>query len=215
MELTTHQIQRVENYLKHKGIYYEDIKIEILDHFLSDIEDQMYNNISFEDAFTNSKLKWLPHLTYSSSFHTGYAYSKPKFVIEKLKTFVKYNNYKIYGITLLLILGIKLNKFEIVVPHSSIVRAIVDGWILFTSAAIIISYIFILLKKVKTSYRFIFETQILGYLFFPLFMRGSNFLKNGNADLFDISIILYSIVIVHFAVKVFRKHLEFIKTDIA
>ncbi len=215
MELTTLQIQRVENYLKHKGIYYEDIKIEILDHLLSDIEDQMHNKISFEDAFYNSTRKWDSLLIYSSSFHTGYAYSKPKFVIEKLKTFVKYNNYKIFSITILLILGIKLNKFEIAVPHASIVSTIVNGWFIFCSAAIIISYIFILLKKVKTSYRFVFETQILGYLFFPLFMRGSNFLKNGNADLFDLSMILYSIVIVHFAIKVFRKHLEFIKTNIA
>ena len=51
MELTKNQIHKVEQYLKHKNFDFVDLKIEVLDHIISDIEMKMSKSFSFENAF--------------------------------------------------------------------------------------------------------------------------------------------------------------------
>ncbi len=50
MELTKAQITEVEEYLKAKGVKYWDIRIEMLDHIATDIEQRMELESSFEEA---------------------------------------------------------------------------------------------------------------------------------------------------------------------
>ncbi len=50
MELTKAQITEVEEYLKAKGVKYWDIRIEMLDHIATNIEQQMELGNSFEEA---------------------------------------------------------------------------------------------------------------------------------------------------------------------
>jgi len=54
MELTKQQIQRIENRLIKNGVKYWDIRIEMLDHVVSDVEQRMQLGEKFEDAIQNS-----------------------------------------------------------------------------------------------------------------------------------------------------------------
>ena len=53
MELTTKQIQYIENRLKNEGVKYWDIRIEMLDHIVSDVEHQMQKGEKFHIAVQN------------------------------------------------------------------------------------------------------------------------------------------------------------------
>lgn len=53
MELSKEQIQSIENRLEKNGLKYWDIRIEILDHLVSDIENRMENAESYKSALEN------------------------------------------------------------------------------------------------------------------------------------------------------------------
>lgn len=73
MKLTTAQITYIDDYLKHHKVKYWDIRIELLDHIVSNVEDKMTQGLSFDDAmievhksFGNSmKMLWNTHTEYS------------------------------------------------------------------------------------------------------------------------------------------------------
>ncbi|SEC35008.1 hypothetical protein SAMN04489761_2747 [Tenacibaculum sp. MAR_2009_124] len=214
MELTTLQTQKIENYLDNKGIYYVDIRIEILDHLVTDIEFQLKNDVSFEKAFSESTMKWNSSLVDTSSYHIGYVYSKPKFVIEKLKTLIKWHNFKIMGV---LTLFIMIRPFIRPTPliSAELINKTLGYLIYFQSLLLLIGYAIILKSKIKTSYRFIYQSQILGYLFIPLVFTISPAAKNGNLDAAIFMFFSMSIFVFILGIKVFRKHLEFVKMNIA
>jgi hypothetical protein len=54
MELTIKQIQEIDNRLKNNGIKYWDIRIEMLDHVVTDIENRIGKGEELEKAITNS-----------------------------------------------------------------------------------------------------------------------------------------------------------------
>jgi hypothetical protein len=54
MELTKEQVQYIENRLQKNGIKYWDIKIEILDHIVSDIEKRLTVGELYKNALENS-----------------------------------------------------------------------------------------------------------------------------------------------------------------
>jgi len=54
MELTTKQIQEIDNRLKNNGIKYWDIRIEMLDHLVTDVENRIKKGEELEKAITNS-----------------------------------------------------------------------------------------------------------------------------------------------------------------
>ncbi|NCT10156.1 MAG: hypothetical protein GW772_08775 [Flavobacteriia bacterium] len=54
MEITKEQIQSIENRLEKNGLNYWDIRIEILDHLVSDIENRMEKGESYKSALESS-----------------------------------------------------------------------------------------------------------------------------------------------------------------
>ena len=54
MELTTKQIQYIENRLKNEEVKYWDIRIEMLDHIVTDVEHQLQKGEKFNTAVQNS-----------------------------------------------------------------------------------------------------------------------------------------------------------------
>ena len=54
MELTKEQIQYIENRLENEGVKYWDIRIEMLDHIVTDVENQMQKSEKFNIAVQNS-----------------------------------------------------------------------------------------------------------------------------------------------------------------
>ena len=94
MELTKAQIEKVENFLTAKNIIYVDIRLEILDHIVSDIENLMVKNYTFENAFKTTIIKWKNNFKETSSFYFGILYSESKLVIKKaVKMFKPFFSY--------------------------------------------------------------------------------------------------------------------------
>lgn len=65
MELTTEQVKKIDIHLKKMGIKYWDLRIEMIDHIVSNIEVDN-ESIDFEKAFKKSlnKLGWLGRLSH-------------------------------------------------------------------------------------------------------------------------------------------------------
>ncbi|MFD0777676.1 hypothetical protein ACFQZF_03215 [Flavobacterium myungsuense] len=63
MKLSQEQIAKIDEKLTLKGLVYEDIKLELLDHIASDTENVMTDKeIAFEIAFKDVFRKWKPQL---------------------------------------------------------------------------------------------------------------------------------------------------------
>src|SRR5574344_1829717 len=62
-QLTTEQLQFIENALidKCNFKYFDDVRLEVVDHIASEIEEEIQNNnISFNQAFVTIMTKWNP-----------------------------------------------------------------------------------------------------------------------------------------------------------
>lgn len=91
MQLTNQQIATIEQTLVLNGLVYNDIKLEVLDHIASEIEDRMnYEEVSFETVYTSVFKKWKSELQISSSYAwLGAFFEAPRFVVDKLVTYSK------------------------------------------------------------------------------------------------------------------------------
>jgi hypothetical protein len=68
MKLTTEQIAKIEETLVLNGVVYEDIKLELIDHIASDIEELMIKQgVDFETARINAFDKWKAQLRPTSN----------------------------------------------------------------------------------------------------------------------------------------------------
>ncbi len=66
------QIQHIESFLiKHYKLYYIDIRVEVLDHIVSEIEKLIVSNRTFEEAFILVIAKWDKDLKQSKWFYKG------------------------------------------------------------------------------------------------------------------------------------------------
>jgi len=162
MELSNEQIELVENYLNYKDITYVDLRVEVLDHIVSEIEDNMlHDNVTFQYAFTTAKQKWNPQLKETTSIFFGLGFSAPKIVIKKAKK-VYWKQYVLLFTSYFLpfILLTHFN-FKIQNPSEFSFFIIFKGIILVS----FVVFIFMLLtknNKIKTTYGFILKSQSLG-----------------------------------------------------
>ncbi|CAM1349491.1 hypothetical protein [Tenacibaculum insulae] len=199
MELTKKQIQEIDRYLNLKGVKFVDFRSEIIDHIVSQIEEEISKGKSFNSAFTYTKLKWDSQLRSSHSWIFGTGFIAPKIVITKAK--------KVFTTTFFISLVPLLIAF-IVVFNSKIALSKVTGHI--TIAAIVLLFtitLFYSLKisnsKKKTVYNFIVKTQFLNFIFLPIFL-----LTNPVTDFLNIGFLGY-MIITTYAVRLFYiKHQE-------
>ena len=184
MELTKEQIQRIEHYLNAKNITYIDIRLEILDHIISDIETKMIKeNLDFETAFYNVTVKWNHHLKETSSWYFGVAFSAPKIVIEKAKNFYKkqflVSNTLFAFLILLAFIESKLNYKILEDTQLNSTNVLVS-----INALCLIIYTFLIVSnskiKQKTIYSFILKTQSLGLFFSVISISFSGIIENVN-----------------------------------
>ena len=93
MKLTKEQITYIDDYLKHHKVKYWDIRIELLDHIVTTVEEKLAAGISFDDAlievhesFGNSmKMFWNSGIEYGI-FANGDGY---KNLIEEKNRLIK------------------------------------------------------------------------------------------------------------------------------
>ncbi|MGJ8760167.1 MAG: hypothetical protein ACSHXA_06455 [Polaribacter sp.] len=209
MELTTQQLQRVEHYLDKKNITYIDVRFEVLDHIVSDIETKMEDKkLDFETVFYTVMDKWNIHLKQTSSWLYGIAYSAPKIVMKKVNN--NFRKWFLISNSLMILLSMIESRIDLSVS---------EGTQLFlTNSLVIINIIsfFILVffmtknskTKEKTSYSFILKTQSLGGLiaFFAIIFSG---IIEGITPIYSFTFM--SIAITYIYSHFLKKHKEAIK----
>lgn len=91
MKLTTEQIAQIEETLVLDGLVYQDVKLEIIDHIASEIEERMsQEEISFDSVCKSVFEKWKSALVISSSYAwLGAFFKAPQFVVDKLVAYSK------------------------------------------------------------------------------------------------------------------------------
>lgn len=71
-KLTKHQLQHIEQFLiEHYRLFYIDIRAEVLDHIAADIEAELFNSKTYEEAFVSVIAKWDPLLKPAKSIFRG------------------------------------------------------------------------------------------------------------------------------------------------
>jgi len=90
MQLNKTQIKYIDNYLKHHQVKYWDIRIDLLDHIVSSVEDKMSQGLSFDKAlievhksFGNKMTRFWNSGTEYSIFANGSGYKK--FITQKTR----------------------------------------------------------------------------------------------------------------------------------
>ncbi|GAB7255677.1 hypothetical protein [uncultured Polaribacter sp.] len=213
MELTKEQTQRVEHYLNVKQIDYIDIRLEIFDHIISDIEEKMeLEKLDFDTSFYAITDKWNKHLKDTSSFYFGVMYSAPKIILEKAKKYYKkwfFLSLLSYSIPLILIdklniiLSTKIENILNIVFYSIILICLLSFAYLFVNKDT---------KKVKTTYSFVLKTQSLGILIGFLILFGLRFLsEKGVLNSFNVGFLSMYILNLFCYFYFYKKHKETIK----
>lgn len=210
MELTKEQLLQVEVYLQNKDFHFIDLRHEILDHIILDIESLVHKDDSFDSVFKTALLKWEKHFKETSSFYLGFHYSESKIVIKKaIKVFKPF--YFLYLMAYILpFVFLKLVPIQVAVALGNRLNSL-----LFWLSIILLGYMFfIFLKtinsKVKTTYRFILKTQ---YLALSLLIIGATvgaFGADGKMNP-TTSFISGGFAIVFICHHFYRKHFEAIR----
>jgi hypothetical protein len=209
MEITTEQIQQVETYLTKKNFDFIDLKVEVLDHMISDIESLLTKKYSFEDAFRITVLKWKKYFEETSSFYFGFSYSESKIVVKKaIKMFKPF--YFIYLAAYFLpVAFLKLVPIKVAEDTASFINGF-----LVSSASILLTYLFIIVikakqSKVKTTYRFILKTQYLSVVLLVLgVFLGPIFNDEGEMNAAFTGFTSVGFAVVFFCHYFYKKHEE-------
>ena len=218
MKITQEQIAKIDEKLDLKGLVYDDIKLELLDHIASDIEIVMVDKeVSFEIAFKEAFKKWKPQLQPFKSWFLEYE-KIPRIATNKMINQVKYW-FIVFPIVIATIITFFvlqfINMIEIDVFMNSInnifkISFITILFLLFTSK--------VLLKKtkIKTTYNsfFImtsgFSIFMSGYI---LYIIWSNPIPHFDSNLYMIFLIIFVstfVIIVSIVSFVFLyKHFQF------
>lgn len=210
MELNKEQVDKVQHFLDVKKFDYLDLKIEVLDHMISEIEILMDKNITFDKAFKMVALKWKNDFKMTSSLYFGIQYSESKIVIKKaIKQFRLY--FLLYIVCYFLPL-IPLNKSDI--TFSTDFVNLTNGFLMsFTLCMIVyVLYIFIKVKqsKVKTTASFVLRTQYFGLIFLVISLLIGVFEKDGSLNPAMTGFTFAGFAVVFICNRFYKKHLTII-----
>jgi hypothetical protein len=160
MELSNKQTQKIESYLTNNYINYVDVRLEVLDHVITDIETLMTENYSFENAFNKVTQKWNSQFKDTTSYYFGLGFSAPKIIINKAKKMYKKFYILLFASYFVPLLIFGYFDFNIKNPSEYNLFIVAQAVIIFC----VIVFLWIFLKKeneTKTTFSFILKTQSL------------------------------------------------------
>jgi len=219
MELTNDQITEIEKYLSSKDVTYLDIRYEILDHIATDVTEVMLEEkLSFSEAWIIVQEKWHTSFVSKSSWLLGFANSRPAIVIDKSLRIYKPLFFK--SILLLIALtffstSILDNFIPSLYPYKEPIEFTIGIGLFLYSAFLLFWWISMRMKKIKTSYSFLFYKQILPNIIFTVFINPllfSGFFNKENEFNNPTLLILYMVILSAIGGRYFyKKHIEIIK----
>jgi hypothetical protein len=160
MKLTPEQIQVIEATLDLNGLVYDDIKLEVLDHIASEIENKMcLDNRSFEESLKAVFENWKEELKPTTySFTLGNHIIGPKIFMDKMaNNIIKHQ--KIGGLMVLVITAVIIGVYKLTLNTSILFTAENVLTILTLVGSILLLGVKLFLSKsvIKTSYKFRFN----------------------------------------------------------
>ncbi len=210
MEITKKHIQKIEKYLDSKNVYQVDIRLEVLDHITTEIENKIeVNNVDFYVAFAEAKQKWNSQCKETTSMFFGLGFSAPKLVIQKAKRM--YWKHYILLLASYFVPFLLLTHFNFKVENPAdysffLVLKVIVGF----SLLAFFYMLFFKINTVKTTYGFILKSQSLGvFMGLIVFMIIMNRLK--ELDGIHIGMICSYLFMTLSYFTFFRKHQEAIK----
>ena len=208
MELTKNQIHKVEQYLKHKNFDFVDLKIEVLDHIISDIEMKMSKSFSFEYAFKMTVLKWNKHFKETSSFFFGMMYSNSKIVVKKaVKLFKPF--YFLYLLAYILPAAFfKLFPISFSASTVDFINGFLHSFSIVMIAYVCFIYIKTRMSKIKTTYRFILSTQYFGLILLIMGVSVGVFNEDGLLNPVFTGFVCGGYAVVYICHYFYKKHIE-------
>ena len=221
MKLTKEQVQKIEGYLNNKKVIYIDIRFEILDHIISDVEFIIENNnSSFEDAFSEVKLKWNKSLKNTSSFLIGLANEGPSILINKCLRIYKPFFYKsLLVISIVSVVFYSVNKsFNYsLANYKESISFVISIALSFYIVLAVYGYIKIKIKKVNSTYSFLYYKQIFPNLMLAIFqlpLIRDHYLTNEN----ELSSMMFAMLFLLFIIALagsylYKKHLKVVSQN--
>lgn len=212
MELTTKQIAIIENYLKNRKVDYIDLKLEILDHMISDIEQLLSKNHSFENALKMTTIKWERHFEQRSSFYLGMLYSESKIVVNKAVKEFRPLYFLYFGAYFLPLILFK--NVEIQFQKNTV---FLINQITLSIAFLCLSYVLYIFFKTtfsrqKSTYRFILKTQYFGAIFLVIILLlGDLFQDNGMLNPAFTGFTFAGFAVTYICHYFYKKHLAVIQ----
>ena len=211
-ELTKEQLQRVAHYLNVKDITYIDLRTEIFDHIVSDIEAKiMAENLEFETAFYAVTVKWNKHLIQESSFYFGLSYALPKIVLNNAKKV--YKKWFFLSVMAYLIPYVLFDQVHLSFSQNSINDLNIFLQIL-TACTLMVFFGLLILKlkeKNKTTFSFILKTLSWNFGVGLIVLSLNHFDTQGDLNRFSISLLSVFIFSAYSYFHFYKKHLEAVK----
>lgn len=168
MKLTNEQIAIIDETLVLNGLIYEDIKLELIDHIATDIENQETN---FETALKIAFENWSDQLHLSNSFWVNSKKSVPRMVLDRWILETKKNFFLGGGIAIVLTVLITIidNTIgnDIFMTNA---RTILRAVFLIELQAILVLKFLIWKSDRKSFSGFLFQTQTRFAILFILFL---------------------------------------------
>jgi len=176
MKLSKEQIQQIELYLTDKGLKYIDIRYEVLDHMVTDIEKFMnLEELSFQEAFNKVKVKWIRSFVDESSLWFGPAENGPKIFVDNYVRIYKSYILKILIPTLIIVYSMDylFNHFFVFqFNYDKEVLIVLYTTVLLNIGIILYWYFQIKKTKLQTSFSFIFAKKVLPIVLVLLYLVG-------------------------------------------
>ena len=212
MELSKEQLRRVAHYLNVKDITYIDLRMEVFDHIVSDIEAKMgAENLDFKTAFYAVTDKWNKHLIQESSFYFGLTYSLPKIVLNKAKK--EYKKWYFLTVIAYLIPYILFDQLKITFSENAIRELNIFLQIL-TVCTLMVFFVLLIIKfkeKNKTTFSFILKALSWNFNigFIVLFYLNDN--PKDDLQKYPVSFLAAFIFMTYSYFHFYKKHLEAVK----
>ena len=173
MKLDKKQIQFIDETLKLNGVVYQDVKLELIDHIATDIEEYAQeNNSDFVEAFKIVFEKWKPELEPTTgTILLVNDFKGPKIVVDRL---ISYSKQELrFFLTLTLIFGSLMSGLlylNLQADALKIVGYFIRASFVFYISVSIIGLLFIKISGIKTTYSKLFLTRITQILGIPLML---------------------------------------------
>jgi len=184
LKFTNEELTQVNRYLDINGVVFVDVRFEILDHLIMDIEHEMRSNeMSFDTAFEIVCQKWKGSMEQTSSYWLGKGYLASKIVIDKSvqvlkKSYLKLFLMIVFSVLIGLVAQEVLDAFFI--DNRLIIKKALAG---FAGGAIFLgTYWIYKMNKgdVKTSFSFMFSKVFGMFVFLFVFMTSTDFFKESQ-----------------------------------